>query len=244
MLLAGAQKELKKDFFLKPPEQFWYLGQSGCFEVNRRSDVHEFEEMVTAMKNLNIDEKAQYLIFQCVAGILHLGNLAFMPSRDVENGSKVSVVAECKRVAQLFGINPDGLEKALCFRDTIINGESMMIPLPVEKAVDQRDALAKYVYGKVFDYIVNRVNSSLFRGKIANNIGVLDIFGFEVFKVNSFEQLCINYCNERLQTFFNEIIFEGEIKIYQAEGLPIDDIAFTVSTLLISSLRCHNVIVY
>lgn len=136
--------------------------------------------------------------------------------------------ADCRRVATLLGINPDGLERAMCTRNNTINGETTVIPLSPEKAVDQRDTLAKYVYGKIFDTIVARVNQSLYRGKPGNNIGVLDIFGFEVFQVNSFEQLCINYCNERLQTFFNEIIFEGEMKMYQAEGLPCEDISFQV----------------
>lgn len=226
MLLAGAKKEMKKDFALKPPDQFWYLGQSGCFEVDKRSDTKEFEEMVAAMNNLAITSAVQTQIFQCLAGILHLGNLSFVASREVEGGCKAAAPAECRRVAGLLGINPDALERALCFRETLVNGESTMTPLSPEKAVDLRDALSKYVYGKVFDHVVKLVNGSLFRGKVALNIGVLDIFGFEVFKVNSFEQLCINYCNERLQTFFNEIIFEGEIKTYQAEDLPIDDIAY------------------
>lgn len=104
----------------------------------------------------------------------------------------------------------------------------MQIPLTPDKAVDHRDALAKYVYARLFDQIVSRINNSLFRSRPGNNIGVLDIFGFEVFHLNSFEQLCINYCNERLQTFFNEIIFEGEMKMYAAEGLPCDDISFQV----------------
>lgn len=228
MLLAGANKEMRKDFSLKQADQFYYLSQSGCVEVDRRSDHKEYDEMIFAMNSLAFDIVTQNQIFQCLAGILHLGNLTFTNSRDVEGGSKVTSPSDCRRVASLLGINPDGLEKALCFKANTINGESLMIPLLPEKAVDQRDTLAKYVYGKIFDYVVQKVNSSLFRGKPCNNIGVLDIFGFEVFKVNSFEQLCINYCNERLQTFFNEIIFEGEMKTYVEEGLPCDDISFQV----------------
>lgn len=130
----------------------------------------------------------------------------------------------------------------MCTRNSTVNNETVVIPLTPDKAVDQRDTLAKYVYGKIFDHIVLRVNTSLYRGKPGVNIGVLDIFGFEVFGVNSFEQLCINYCNERLQTFFNEIIFDGEIKMYAAEGLPCDDISYQVSTVLILVVFCNTVV--
>jgi myosin heavy subunit len=101
-----------------------------------------------------------------------------------------------------------------------------MIPLDPTKACDQRDAFAKHIYGKLFDYIVMRVNNVLFRGKTGRSIGVLDIFGFEVFQKNSFEQLCINYCNERLQTFFNDVIFQSEQKIYLDEGIDCEGITF------------------
>jgi myosin heavy subunit len=159
-------------------------------------------------------------------------NLTFAPAREIEGGSRATVPADCRRIATLLGTNPDALERAMCTRTNNINGEVTVIPLPPEKAVDQRDALAKFVYGKIFDEVVHRVNQSLYRGKPGNNIGVLDIFGFEVFLQNSFEQLCINYCNERLQTFFNEIIFEGEMKMYSSEGLPCDDISFQVNIYL------------
>lgn len=228
MLLAGANKEMKTDFQLRPVDQFYYLSQSGCTEVDKRSDFKEFEDLLFAFSSLAIGYDTQREVFQCLAGILHLGNLTFSPSREVEGGSKINSIPDCRRVAALFGMDPVGLETALCCKDSIVNGELLPIPLSPEKATDQRDTLAKYIYSKVFDHIVMRVNNSLFRGKPATNIGVLDIFGFEVFTLNSFEQLCINYCNERLQTFFNEIIFEGEMKLYAEEGLPCDDITYQV----------------
>ena len=159
--------------------------------------------------------------------LLH-SNLTFAPSRETEGGSRATVPADCRRIATLFGLNPDHLENSICTRTTVINNEITIIPLTPEKAVDQRDTLAKYIYNKIFTTIVMRLNTSLYRGKPGNNIGILDIFGFEVFQLNSFEQLCINYCNERLQTFFNEIIFESEMKLYSEEGLPCEDISFHV----------------
>lgn len=228
MLLAGANKDWKRDFFLKPADEFYYLTQSGCMEIDRRSELKEFDDLLFAMENLQIQLPQQTCIFQSLAAILHLGNLTFQTAKDVENGSKVTAPVEARRVATLLGVDADALERVLCNKDAIINGESLLIPLSPEKAQDQKDSLAKYVYGKLFDYIVAAVNGSLFRGRPALNIGVLDIFGFEVFQHNSFEQVCINYCNERLQTFFNDVIFAGEMSLYAAEGLPIDDITYQV----------------
>jgi myosin heavy subunit len=226
MFLSGASKDMRKEFALKPVDQYHYLTQSGCVEIPNRSDYDDFEEMMFAMNNLKIEITTQKEIFQCLAAILHLGNLSFVDARDVEGGSRVLVPADARKIASLLTVSEELLERSLCNKDTMINGEPFLIPLNPDKALDQRDSLSKYLYGKIFDYIIHCVNSSLYRGKPGLSIGVLDIFGFEVFQLNSFEQLCINYCNERLQTFFNEIIFEGEMKMYSAEGLPVEDITY------------------
>lgn len=233
MLLEGGSREQRQELSLKPADQFYYLSQGGCVEIDRRSDKQEFAELISALENLRIQNVKE--IFQCVAAILHIGNLQFSPSKKTEGGCQISSgPTDCKRIAQLLGLlnasaDADALDSSLCFRENIVNNEVFLIPLDVSKSTDQRDALAKYIYGKLFDLIVSNVNTSLFRGRDASggtNIGVLDIFGFEVFKDNSFEQLCINYCNERLQTFFNEIIFEGEMKMYAADGVNCDDISY------------------
>ena len=126
-----------------------------------------------------------------------------------------------------MGCDVGVLTQSLCFKDSTFGiGETITIPLDPVKARDQCDAFAKFIYGTLFDYIVFLVNNILFRGRVGANIGVLDIFGFEVFKHNSFEQLCINYCNERLQTFFNECIFENEKKVYESEDIDTSNITF------------------
>lgn len=250
MLLAGASKEMRKELNLKPPEQFQYLIQSNCISINNRDEVKEYEELNAAMHHLNIEESIQSTMYQIVAAVLHLGNVTFVASKGGDfagagsggggdgatEGSKISSPStDTKKISSLLGIDSERLEIVLCNKDTNINGETLLIPLTPEKAQDQRDSLAKFLYQKVFDYIVYIVNISLYRGKVVptpssggGNIGVLDIFGFEVFQNNSFEQLCINYCNERLQTFFNEIIFDNEMKLYVSEDLPIDDISYQV----------------
>ena len=231
MLIAGASVELRKELLLKSADQCYYLAQSKCVDIPKRDEVREYNELVSSMNNLNFDKNRQKLIFQCLAGILHLGNIVFSPfhgegSGSVE-GSHIKAKADLKNAAQLLGFSSaENLERSLCFRELVIGNDTTYAPIDITKACDQRDALAKYIYGKLFDWIVYGVNDVLYRGKPGNNIGILDIFGFEVFQVNSFEQLCINYCNERLQTFFNEIIFEGEMKVYEAEGIACDGITF------------------
>jgi myosin-7 len=192
MLLEGASKEMRREYEMKPADQFYYLGQSGCTTIPRRSDKEEFEELLKAMESLNFDPAVRIQIFQSLAGILHLGNLNFVPGTGGD-GSQISNGNECRIVATLLGINASALETALCFRESTVRGETTFSPLTPIKAVDQRDALAKYAYGRIFDTIVSRVNQSLFRGRVGSSIGVLDIFGFE----GEFPNSC-SYCWNRL----------------------------------------------
>ena len=227
MLVAGASKEARQELGLKPADQFYYLSQSGCLEIPGRDDVEEFEQLEAAMDNMALDKNTQKQIFRSLAAVLHLGNLTFQPSREVEGGSQVASLPDLKRIIGLLNLPTQNLGKGLCFKESSFSaGETILIPLDPQKACDQRDAFAKHIYGKIFDFIVMRVNNVLYRGKSGRSIGVLDIFGFEVFQKNSFEQLCINYCNEKLQTFFNDIIFQSEQKIYIEEGIDCEDITF------------------
>jgi len=189
MLLAGASKELKQELMLRPAQDFDLLNQSGCIDVDRRNEKEEYDVLVRSFGNLSINATTQKMIFQCVAGVLHLGNISFSSSsggaRDsLDGASQVSNQQDLRRVATLLGINAEALEQALCCRENNINGEIIYVPLNPVRAGDQRDALIKNIYGKLFDFIVSQINTVLLRGKPGNNIGVLDIFGFEVFRVN------------------------------------------------------------
>jgi myosin heavy subunit len=172
MLVAGASTEQRKEFYLRNAEQFVYLIQGECITINRRDDAEEFRELVKAMNNLGFDERFRHDLYQTLAGILHLGNLEFSPKSD--EGSVIASSNDCKVIAKLLGLaDADLLEKTLCYRENIVSKETFMIPLNPARAKDQRDALAKFIYGRIFDVVVTNVNSSLFRGKLANNIGIL-----------------------------------------------------------------------
>lgn len=127
-------------------------------------------------------------------------------------------------------MDAEKLGTTLSHKITETKDETFVIPIPPEAAVGQRDALAKYIYERVFNFVVDAVNAALGRTGLApqerRSIAVLDIFGFEIFDINSFEQLCINYCNERLQTFFNEHFFRAEAALYESEGLTDISVPF------------------
>ena len=235
MLLAGASKDMKQEFGLdgkKDPEQWNILSMSGCTKVSGRNEKAEYVELVNAFEQLHFDSDAIKTIFQLLGAVLHIGNVTF---KSLGEGSEVEDKSVVAQVATLIGIaDPAVLEECMCNKELIINRERTLVKLSPDQAKAQRNALATFLYSAVFDSLVVKINETLGKAGEENDgdtsskrdIGILDIFGFEVFAVNSFEQLCINYCNERLQTFFNEVIFEKEIQIYRDEHIDLADITF------------------
>ncbi|XP_030880090.1 unconventional myosin-VI [Leptonychotes weddellii] len=133
--------------------------------------------------------------------------------------------------AELLGLDQDDLRVSLTTRVMLTTaggtkGTVIKVPLKVEQANNARDALAKTVYSHLFDHVVNRVNQCFPFETSSYFIGVLDIAGFEYFEHNSFEQFCINYCNEKLQQFFNERILKEEQELYQKEGLGVNEVHY------------------
>mmetsp|Transcript_14360 Transcript_14360/g.26611 ORF Transcript_14360/g.26611 Transcript_14360/m.26611 type:complete len:1731 (+) Transcript_14360:285-5477(+) len=237
-ICAGAQmdKKFKEKFRLGDADEYHYLNQSGVVEVEGISDERDFETVLGAMETIGIGVSEQDDVIRTIAGILHLGNINFAKGgSSFEEGSKVSNRDMLELAAAQLGVSPEKLEDALCFHNIRTNRETMKKALNVDKATDSRDVLAKEVYAKVFVWLIKRINKSLAKktqkmGKTSKSntsiIGVLDIFGFESFAYNSFEQLCINYCNEKLQFHFNDFIFKVEQEEYRAEGVDVSQIDF------------------
>ena len=237
MMLAGAPKEMKRQFHLNDAtaEGMHYLNGSNCFKVSGRSEKKLYVQLIEAFEKLGFDGSDIEKIFQLLASILHLGNLFFEETAGNDGSQIVGGDSAIITIAQLMGIHDTkALAHALCFKELPVGGDVTQVALRASLAMEQRDAVAKYVYSQIFDYIVLHVNKQLDRsaatkeegGSLGNVIGVLDIFGFEVFQSNSFEQLCINYSNERLQTFFNTVIFKTELELYEAEGVDCSGIAY------------------
>lgn len=241
-LLAGVEipnefsQELKKLLRLRPAEEFNYLNQSGVTVVDGINDEKDWEEVIQAMDVLHMTHEEKVSVFRIVAAILHIGNVEFErdPTGSEDTDSKVKNPEQLAIASDLFAVDADNLAKALCFRKISRPGAKSVTYArnSIVRAKDVRDAMAKSLYGKLFDWLIIKINEALMQGIGSGagmdlaTIGVLDIFGFESFEVNSFEQLCINYCNEKLQQHFNSYIFKLEQEEYKREGVPVDLIEF------------------
>ncbi|XP_075058764.1 unconventional myosin-VI isoform X8 [Mixophyes fleayi] len=196
-------------------------------------DHGDFNRMCIAMKKIGLDDTEKLDLFRVVAGVLHLGNIDFEEAGSTSGGctlkNKSSNSLQC--CSMLLGLDEDDLHVSLTTRVMLTTaggtkGTVIKVPLKVEQANNARDALAKAVYSRLFDHVVNRVNQCFPFESSTFFIGVLDIAGFEYFEHNSFEQFCINYCNEKLQQFFNERILKEEQELYQKEGLGVNEVHY------------------
>lgn len=229
-LLAGADDQMRTDFYLGPPEEYEFLNKSGCIYIDGTDDAEEFKENLDAMDGLNISADEKYSILQICAAILHLGNIQFAPNAD-GSGSIIKNEEELEISSQLLGVRSDMLRENFISRRFQSKGRSSAycVPLEPDKAKDGRDSLCQTMFGFMFNWIVLKINGVLSAGcagQRTTRIGVLDIFGFEIFDKNSFEQLCINFANEKLQQHFNAHTFKLEEEVYKFEKIKFSHVEF------------------
>ncbi|KAI8146457.1 P-loop containing nucleoside triphosphate hydrolase protein [Fennellomyces sp. T-0311] len=229
-LTKAAPPEYQEAYGLQGPESFLYTSRSNCLDVEGINDVTEYGETVKAMDIVGLQKHEQDEIFKMLAVILWLGNLLF-----VEDDSGNAVISDpdvANFIAYLLEVDSESLSKALTSRVMETQrggrrGSVYEVPLNVTQATSVRDALSKAIYERLFEWIVSRINVSLqSRGGDQYVIGVLDIYGFEIFDDNSFEQLCINYVNEKLQQIFIELTLKAEQEEYVREQIQWTPIKF------------------
>ncbi|KAM0828312.1 hypothetical protein ACQ4PT_067633 [Festuca glaucescens] len=227
--LCSAPSEDIKKYKLGDPSSFHYLNQSSCIRVDGINDAEEYLATRNAMDMVGITEKEQEAIFRVVAAVLHLGNINFAKGREADS----SVIKDEKSrfhldtAGELLMCDCEKLENALIKRE--INTPEGVITTTVgpNSATISRDGFAKQIYSRLFDWLVNRINASIGQDPSSDKlIGVLDIYGFESFKTNSFEQLCINFTNEKLQQHFNQNVFKMEQEEYTREQINWSYIEF------------------
>ncbi|XP_071937819.1 myosin-6-like [Coffea arabica] len=228
MLCAAPQEDLQR-YKLGDPRSFHYLNQTNCYMLDGVDDSKEYLATRKAMDIVGINADEQDGIFRVVASILHLGNIEFAKGKEIDSSVPKDEKSwfHLRTAAELLMCDAKALEDSLCKRVIVTRDETITKWLDPEAAVVSRDALAKVVYSRLFDWLVDKINSSI--GQDPNSkllIGVLDIYGFESFKTNSFEQFCINLTNEKLQQHFNQHVFKMEQEEYTKEEINWSYIEF------------------
>jgi hypothetical protein len=222
---AEADGELQEELGLQNPEAYRYTAVSGVTKVEGISDEMDFNEMMDALTTVDFSEEERRSILRFVAGVLHCGNIVYGSEAraNEEDSATIEAPEAFEMVARLWGVEQSALSSALLTKNIGSGKTCVNVHYSPPQAADSRDAMVKRVYAELFQFVVDKINVALAAGSLPDSqfIGVLDIFGFESFATNSFEQLCINFCNEKLQFHFNEHIFRLEQALYEAEGVTI-----------------------
>lgn len=219
-LCAGAPSALREKLNLKSADEYKYLRQSNCYSISGVNDAEQFRIVVEALDVVHISKEDQQSVFAMLAAVLWLGDISFSV---IDNENHVEAVTDegLYNVAKLIGCDAGELKLALSTRKMRVGNDTIVQKLTLSQAMDTRDALAKSIYACLFEWLVEQINKSLAVGKrrTGRSISILDIYGFESFDRNSFEQFCINYANERLQQHFNRHLFKLEQEEYIQDGI-------------------------
>uniref|UniRef100_UPI0037E8FDDE unconventional myosin-Vb isoform X3 n=1 Tax=Semicossyphus pulcher TaxID=241346 RepID=UPI0037E8FDDE len=220
-LCASASLPEFKDLGLTSAEDFTFTSLGENIFIEGVNDAEDFKKTREAFTLLGVKESSQISIFKVVASILHLGNVEICSERDGESCHISKDDPHLQHFCRLLGVELQQMEHWLCHRKLATASETYVKKMSSKQANNARAALAKHIYARMFDWIVEHINMSLQTSfKQHSFIGVLDIYGFETFEVNSFEQFCINYANEKLQQQFNSHVFKLEQEEYMKEQIP------------------------
>ncbi|CAM4490677.1 unnamed protein product [Lepidochelys kempii] len=225
-LLSGAGEHLKTDLLLEPYNKYRFLS-NGHVTIPGQQDKDMFQETLEAMKIMSIPDEEQIGLLRVISGVLQLGNIVFKKERNTDQASMPDNTA-AQKVSHLLGINVTDFTRGILSPRIKVGRDYVQKAQTKEQADFAIEALAKATYERMFRWLVMRINKALDKTKRqgASFIGILDIAGFEIFELNSFEQLCINYTNEKLQQLFNHTMFILEQEEYQREGIEWNFIDF------------------
>lgn len=215
----GASENYRSTFGIQQPQTYAYLSRSKCYDVDGIDDLAEFGDTLQAMGIIGLTQGEQDEVFRMISAILWCGNITFTEGDD--SFAQVADQSVVDFLAYLLEVSPEDLIKGITIRVlTPRSGEVIESPANAAQATATRDALAMAIYYNLFDWIVIRINQSLkARQSTDNTVGILDIYGFEIFEKNSFEQLCINYVNEKLQQIFIQLTLKAEQEEYAREQI-------------------------
>ena len=235
-LFSGADPTLLSQLGLDiGTSSFNYLGNRSSPKMQK--DERNFTETMECLSNIGLASEEQNVLMGLAAAVLHIGNISFEEGENEDHSAVISSnsLPSLKKACELLGLDECTVSDAILTKLLTINGKSIKKPSTVAMAEDRRDSFAKMTYSSIFLWLVKSINETLSKHEDESNmndnsqmgfIGVLDIYGFECFDVNGYEQLLINFCNEKLQRHFNRHVFEVEQKLYASEGVDWTYITF------------------
>ncbi|XP_028282689.1 unconventional myosin-IXb isoform X2 [Parambassis ranga] len=231
-LLMGASKEEREQFHLLKPQDYLYLKQEDISVDDEEKLGNEYRRLHQAMEMVGFLASTKRHIFSILAAILHLGNVTYTMSKDAQvlEAGPADVLST---LSDLLKVKKELLLEALTKRKVVTAKSTIVSQYTLQEAIMMRDSMAKSLYSALFDWIILHINHAMLNRRDMEesvpclSIGVLDMFGFENLQTNSFEQLCINYTNEKLQCYINHHIFKLEQEDYVSEGITWKNISFT-----------------
>ncbi|KAI4839781.1 myosin B [Plasmodium brasilianum] len=239
-ILRGMSEEMKNKYNIKSEDEYKYISNKSI-TIQEIDDVKDFEKLMNSFDKMNMSDIRDDL-FLVLSGLLLLGNIAF---DEIEKGGKSNCSelndANLKIVnetSNLLGIEYENLRNGLLFSEKNIANQRIEIPLSVEESLSICRSISKDIYNKIFEFITKKINVFLSNNKeLESFIGILDIFGFEIFLKNSLEQLLINIANEEIHNIYLFVVYEKESKLYKEEGIASDSVKYTTNESIIDLLR-------
>ncbi|KAM9806592.1 myosin-10 isoform X2 [Syngnathus typhle] len=225
-MLHGASENMKSDLLLGTADEYRFLG-GGAISVPGQSDGENFTQTMDSMAIMGFNPEELLSMLKVISAVLQFGNITFTKEKNHDQASMPDNTA-AQKLCHLLGINVLEFTRAILTPRIKVGREYVQKAQTKEQADFAVEALAKATYERLFRWLVHRINRALDRRQRqgASFIGILDIAGFEIFLLNSFEQLCINYTNEKLQQLFNHTMFVLEQEEYQREGIEWNFIDF------------------
>ncbi|SOV11556.1 myosin B [Plasmodium sp. gorilla clade G2] len=239
-ILKGMNDEMKKKYKIKSEEDYKYISNK-YINIPEIDDAKDFENLMISFDKMKMSDLKDDL-FLTLSGLLLLGNIQF-------NGIEKDGKSNCSEIddenlkvvneaSELLGIDYESLKNSLVITEKSIANQKIQIPLSIEESLSICRSISKDIYNKIFEYITKRINNFLNNNKELDNfIGILDIFGFEIFVKNSLEQLLINIANEEIHNIYLFVVYEKESNLYKKEGIIIESVKYTNNDSIIDLLR-------
>ncbi|GAB9472040.1 Myosin-like protein [Globisporangium polare] len=243
-MISGSSKEDRHTLGLLDVTEYKYLNGSECYiRLDGVDDGESYKETRHAMTSLGMDEDEQLHVMKVVSAVLHLGNVSFVSEKGKDSSTiEASSSGSLESICSLLGVERDVLHNTLCTKQIKAGAEFITMKLPVNQATSTRDSVVKTLYSNLFNWLVARINKSIeYKEERGSQfIGVVDIFGFEIFEENSLEQLCINYANEKLQQLFGRFVFRMEQETYVSEEIPWKFVDYPNNDICVTMLETRQ----